>query len=279
MTTQLGLIKADLFIEVQRMSRDTLLLVCRENEGRTAVETHRERLHRRNVADSVEVVSYEHEPVRELREQFIDLDADRAFVVPMWVAHSHETTDAIPSALAYVPGSVQYCEPVGRSPAVTRAIFERATGRVGATGDASLVLVGFGSSGTPYNRQTVEYHAARLRQQSDYGEVLPCYLMQNPAVECVRYNVANERAVAAPLFIEPNAATEEEIPAKLELDRGGIEYADPLGEHPLVTDAIESEVAKQRVLTEADQPGPRSFEAALTSRARAVATDGEGEPL
>jgi len=261
------------------MTRDTLFLVCRGNEDRSAVATHRDRLQRRDVADSVAVVSYEREPVRELRDRFVDVDADRVFAVPMCLAHSRETTEAIPSALSYVSGSVAYCEPVGRSPAVTRAVYERAANRVEATADASLVLVGFGSSGTPYNRQAVEYHAARIREQSAYGEVVPCYLMQNPTVECVRYNVSKERVVAAPLFLAPSAATEEEIPAKLELDRGGIEYAAPLGEHSLVTDAIESEVAKQRVLTDADQAGPQSFEASLTAQSRAVATDGEGRRL
>lgn len=261
------------------MPRDTLLLISRENGGRTVTETHRERLLDRNVADSVEVARYEREPVRELRDRLRALDADRVFATTMRVAHTRETTEAIPSALSHVPGTVTYCEPLGRSPAVTRALVERATARVEAADDASLVLVGFGSSGTPYHRQAVEYHAARLRQQSGYGEVVPCYLMQNPAVECVRYNVTNDRVVAAPLFVEPSAATAEEIPAKLELDRGGIEYADPLGAHPFVTDAIESELAKQRVLSDADQPGPHSFEATLTARSRALATDGRGGPL
>jgi sirohydrochlorin ferrochelatase len=261
------------------MSRDTLLLVCRDHDGRTVTETHRERLRSRNVADEVAVASYEHEPVRELRDELQAIDADRVFAVPMSVAHSQVTTDAIPSALSYVPGTVEYCEPIGRSPAVTRAVFERATARVQAAADASLVLVGFGSSGTPFNRQAVEYHAARIRRQSAFGEVVPCYLMQNPAVECVRYNVTNDRAVATPLFVEPSAATDEEIPAKLELDRGGIEYADPLGDHRLVTDAIESELAKQRVLADADQPAPQSFEATLTAQSQPLATDGEGQPL
>jgi len=261
------------------MPRDTLLLVCRESEGRSAVETHRERLRRRDVADAVEVVRYEHEPVRELRDQLVGLDADRVFAVPMCLAHSRETIEAIPSALSAVAGSVTYCEPVGHSPAITGAILERATNRVAAGANATIVLVGFGSGGTPYNRQAVEYHAARIRHQSDFGEVVPCYLMQNPTVECARYSVSTDRAVAAPLFVEPSAATEEEIPAKLELERGGIEYADPLGDHSLVTDAIVAEVARQRVLTGANNGSPRSFEATLATGAHAVATDGEGEPL
>jgi len=261
------------------MTRDTLLLVCRDAGGPAAVETHRERLQRRTVADSVLVASYGHEPVRELREQLLRIDADRVFAVPMCMAHSRETTAAIPSALSYLDGFVAYCEPVGRSPAITRAVLDRSTAHVEPTPESSLVLVGLGSSGTPYHRQVVEYHAARIRQESDYGEVVTSYLVQNPAVECVRYNVTNDRAVATPLILESSTATEERIPAKLELERGGIEYADPLGAHPLVTDAIESEVAKQRVLANTDQAGPQSFEASLTAGSRALAIDGEGGPL
>lgn len=259
------------------MSRDTLLTICRTPKGRSVAETHGKRLRRRGVVDSVEVLTYEHEPVRELREQLQTIDADRVFAVPLCLAHSRETTEAIPAALSYVPAPVEYCEPVGQSPAVTRAIVSRAIDHVSAADDASLVLVGFGASGTPYHRQTVEYHAERLRRQSEYGEVVSCYLLQNPTVECVRYNVTNDRVVAVPLFVEPSEATTEEIPAKLELDRGGIEYTEPLGSHPLLTDAIESEVAKQRVL--AGNQGPQTFEATLTAKSHALATDGEGEPL
>lgn len=258
------------------MSRDTLLIVCRTPRGRSVAETHGERLRRRDVVDAVEVLRYEREPGRELRDQLRAVDADRTFATALRLAHSRETTDAIPAALSHVPGTVEYCGPVGRSPAITRAALARATDRVPAAADASLVLVGFGASGTPYHRQTVEHHAERVRHLSDYGEVVPCYLLQNPTVECVRYNVTNDRVVAVPLFVEPSDATADEIPAKLELDRGGVAYADPLGAHPLVTDAIESEIAARRVLADGDGQEPRTFEATLTARARAVVADGEG---
>lgn len=260
------------------MPRDTLLLVRRTTDRPSVAATHARRLRSRDVVDDVRVATYEQEPVRELRDELRALDADRAFAVPLCLAHSRETLDAVPAALSAVDAPVHYCEPVGRNPAVTRTIRDRATDHYRAGDDVSLVLVGFGASGTPYHRQAVEYHAARLRGESGFGEVVPCYLLQNPAVECVRYNVANERAVAVPLFVQPSSATDEEIPAKLGVDRGGVAYADPLGEHPLVTDAIEASVASQRVVA-GDARDPHSFEATLTARARALATDGEGEPL
>lgn len=258
------------------MTDDTLLLIGRETpHARDAFETHAQRLRSRDVVDSVRVALYEHEPARELSDLFAEITADTVYALPMFVAHVHDTTSAIPGALSYLSGDVRYCEPIGRSSAITSVLAEQASDCVPASDDTSLLLVGFGSSSAPYQRQTAEYHAARLREWTDYGEVVTCYLLQNPAVECARYNVSNDRVVAVPLFVARNPATEEEIPAKLELDRGGIAYADTLGTRPGLTDAIHAEVETQRVFASA-RASPPSFEASLAADARALATDGRG---
>jgi sirohydrochlorin ferrochelatase len=106
--------------------------------------------------------------------------------------------------------------------------------------------------------------------------VRSCYLLQNPAVECVRYNVETPEAVAVPLFLARNEATDERIPAKLELDRGGIAYADPLGEHPGITDAIHAELERQRVLAGGEESRGSALGTSSMRTRRPVATDGEG---
>ncbi|MFB6220887.1 MAG: CbiX/SirB N-terminal domain-containing protein [Halolamina sp.] len=257
------------------MTHDTLLLIGRASTATTAVlDRQAERLDRRGVVDDVRVATYDAEPVRELKAEFRALAADRVFAVPAVVAHSYETTDAIPAALSYVPGEVCYCEPLGGSPNITDALVERAADHYEPAEDVSLVLVGLGSSSKPFPEQAVEHHAARIRESAAFGEVVSSYLMQNPAVECVRYNVTNERAVAVPVFVTPSTATTERIPAKLELDRGGMAYADVLGDHPEVTDAIHATVERRRVL--ADEGGTHSFEDSLVESSQPVATDGEG---
>lgn len=259
------------------MTSEALLLIGRGGtRTRTVLETQADRLDGRDVADDVHSATYETEPIRELREQLSSIGAERVFAVPMSLAHTYDTTGDLPAALSYIPGDVHYCEPLGRSPAITDVLSRYAADMVTPDADASLVLVGFGSSSKPYHRQTAEYHATRLREQSSYGEVLTCYLLQNPAVECVRYNVSNDRAVAVPLFLSPGEATEERIPEKLELDRGGIEYADPLGEAERVTDAIHAEVEKQRVLSTGGETVQESFEAKLTRNCVPLAADGDG---
>lgn len=255
---------------------DALLLIDRRTDhARDALETHAERLRERNAVETVHTATYRSDPVRDLRDRLLDVDADRVYAVPVRAAHTHETTKDVPAALSYVAGETRYCEPVGHSPAVTDAVTRRAADRLAPGEDRSLVLVGFGNSSQPYQRQVAEYHAARIREESDYGEVRTCYLVQNPTVECVRYNVSSDRAVAVPLFLRRNEATEERIPAKLELDRGGVAYADPVGTHPRVTDAIHAELEKQRVLAEHGD-APASYEASLARDSRPVATDGEG---
>ncbi|WP_137286006.1 CbiX/SirB N-terminal domain-containing protein [Halorussus salinisoli] len=257
------------------MTEEALVLVGTDTpDARDVLRTHANRLRDRPVADSVHTAFYGPEPIRDLREMFESVAADVTYVIPMRAAHTHETTDDVPAALSYVSGDVRYCEPVGRSSATTGVLVERAAARVPSGPDATLVVVAFGSSSLPYQRQTAEYHAARIREQTDYGEVRTAYLVQNPAVECARYNVSNDRAVAVPLFAYRTEATDEGIPAKLELDRGGVEYADPLGAHPRITRAIRAEVEKQRVLATDDAPA--SFEASLAQARRPVATDGHG---
>ncbi|WP_135533739.1 CbiX/SirB N-terminal domain-containing protein [Halostella pelagica] len=253
---------------------DALLLIARDTtQARDVVGTHARRLRESDIADSVRTAYYEHDTVHELADEFTDIEAETVYALPVTIAHTYETTDDIPAALSYCPGEVHYCEPIGRSPGVTGAICDRAATR--SPRADSLVLVGLGNSALPYGRQTVEHHASRLRDRGTYDEVETCYLLQNPAVECVRYNVTGDDAVAVPLFLTGGRATEEEIPRKLELDRGGIAYADVLGTHEGVTDAMRAAVDTQRVMAGGSHPS--SFEATLAMNARPMATDGRGD--
>jgi hypothetical protein len=64
----------------------------------------------------------------------------------------------------------------------------------------------------------------------------------------------------------------------VELERPGLAFADALGTHPGVTDAVLDRLETKRALAESTAE-PRSFEATLTGSSRPLATDGEGRPL
>ncbi|WP_435128705.1 CbiX/SirB N-terminal domain-containing protein [Halobaculum sp. D14] len=258
------------------MTRDALVLLSRDTpHARETLPTHADRLARRGSVDEIHTCYYGHEAQYDLRDQLADVRADRVFAVPMVAAHDRQTTVDVPAALDRIDAAVHYGEPVGRSPAVTAALRDRAE-EASTTEPQALALVALGSSSQPYHRQVAEYHAGRLRGHGAYGEVTTSYVVQNPAVECLRYNVDADRAVVLPLFVVGSQATSDDIPDRLELDRGNLDYAAPLGDHPQLTNAAAAELAKQRVLAE-NGAAADTFEQSLTADAAAVATDGRGD--
>jgi sirohydrochlorin ferrochelatase len=254
------------------MTDETLLLIGRETpHGREVMETHARRLRDRAAVETVRVVTYESDPERELRGAIDTGMADRAFAIPMVAAHTRETETDVPRALRGLDAAVEYVDPVGRSPAVTEELADRARAALAPAGDTSIILAGFGSSSLPYQRRTAEYHAERLLAETDYDEVEPSFLLQNPAMECARYTVSNDRVVAVPLFFAHGPATRERIPEELDIDRGGIAYAEPLGDHPRLTDVLHGALEKRRVLAESSDATP-----AAGTASNPVATDGDG---
>lgn len=256
------------------MTRETLILVGREATS-AVLERHAARLRGRDVVDEVTTATYGTEPAFDLAETFRDHEADRTYVVPTCFAHTYETTEDVPRALSKLSGDVRYCDPVGESPAVTGILRDRAgeAHEGGAGGDAdALLLVALGNSGEDYGREAAEYHAERLR--SDFEEVRTAYLLQSPAVECARYALDHDSAVVVPLFVAECEATRRGIPEKLELDRGGFEYAEPFGSGSQLTEAIHAEVERERAL--ADRDGETAG-TDLVADARPVATDGRGQ--
>jgi len=111
------------------MTTDAILLTGRDaGNAREVYQTHADRLAARTSVDDVAVATYESEPSRELRDELATIDADDVYAIPMTAAHSHDTLQRLPGALAAIPGTVHYTEPIGRSPAVPRcSSTERAT--------------------------------------------------------------------------------------------------------------------------------------------------------
>jgi len=250
------------------MTRETLILVGR-TETTAVARQHAARLRARETADDVVVMTYDEEPARELKTPLSACEDERSYVVPLCFAHTHGTITDVPRALERLDGDVRYCDPIGTSPIVTQAIRDRAA----AASDAdALLLVALGNSSESHAREAATRHAERL--ESSFEEVKTAYLLQSPAVECARYTLAADHAVVCPLFIADCAATTEQIPSRLELGRGGLDYAAPFGDSEVVTEAIRVAVRRERVLAESNA---RTAGNDLLAAARPVATDGRGD--
>jgi sirohydrochlorin ferrochelatase len=235
-------------------SRIIVLVKRQQEQSDKTVETHAERLRDREVAESVVVERYPDATERaDLTVDYSERDTEEVYVVPMVSAQTKGTQQAMTTMAEYIAGSATFCNPVGYSPFVTDIIVDRASEVVEPAADVSLILISLGSSSLPYQRRMLCYHRTRLLEQTAYGEVTISHLLQDPTVECARHNVSNEHTVAVPVFVSSNVTTREEIPQKLGVDSGNIDYTDPLGTHLRLTDAIQAEVAKQRAIR--DQRG------------------------
>ncbi|MDG5775751.1 sirohydrochlorin chelatase [Haloarculaceae archaeon H-GB2-1] len=246
-----------------------LVLVGRSAAGAGDVlATHAARLRERAVADEVTTLQYDHDPVAEIADELAAVEAETVFVSPLVVEREHFPARDVERV---TDRTVHVCEPLGWSPALTDAVLDRADANVSTPAAATLVLVGLGRSSASDRDLAVAYHADRIRERDVYAQVLDGYLLQNPAVECVRYDVATEEVVVVPVFPARCQATEERIPKALGFEPDGI--AAPLGAHPRVTDCIQAELARERVLRE----GSRSVPGGAEGGPR-LAADGLGDP-
>jgi len=242
------------------MINGTLLLVGRYTDGSSqATEVHAERLRDRDIAASVRVARYDRTHAVNgdgAALSGVDPPDDGAvFLLPAVMANTRATGHAVRSIAASLPDPVCVCDPIGRAPVVSRLLLERAESAVEPSAETALVLVGFGSGSPPESRGPLGYHERRLREQSDYGDVQSCYLLQDPAAECVRYNTSGRRMAVVPAFISPGPAIRTEIRAKIRDER--VTYAEPIGTHPLLTDAMHAAVTKRYVLeTRGDDESP-----------------------
>lgn len=260
------------------MTQGTLLLIGRQTtESPQLIHTHAARLRDRNVAETVQVETYDETWDGTAGGTETEHGDEPVLAVPLTVAYTNETRHVVASIARRWGEAVSLCDPIGHSPALTEIIAERADECVTRPEETSLLLVGLGSGSLSDQRRTVEYHEQRLRERTAYDEVRSCYVLQDPVVECARYNVSNEAVVAVPVFVAPSPVTTATIPEKLDTDRGGIDYADPIGTHERLTDAIHAEVARRRALEQASaDSGSDRVNRPPAVRARTVVTDGQG---
>lgn len=249
---------------------DALVLIGRETAGSAAVlETHARRLRDRGVADSVHTVQYDSNPGRSLREAVADLDAAQMYVVP--TALDRSRLDASRIREAADRASIHVCEPVGRSPAVTDVLVERARERADVPSETTVILAGLGRGCDDGTAPAAAYHAERMRESTTFDQVLTCYLVQEPSPECVGLDAVNDEAVVVPLFLADCEATDDRLPDVVDADGLTVAHADPLGTHTRVTDGVAGEVARMRVIAEAADAGAVTADDSPT-----IAADGNG---
>src|SRR5215213_4673283 len=136
--------------------------------------------------------------------------------------------------------------------------------------DATLVLIGHGSTLNADSSAPTHQHADEIKRRNIFGQVLTAFWKEEPAIGAVLRAAYQPRVFCVPLFISEGYFTEEVIPRELGFAPGErtrkvgeqtIHYCGPIGTHDSMT-AVLLARAKEIV---AKYPFPRAPKASETA--------------
>ncbi len=137
--------------------------------------------------------------------------------------------------------------------------------------DATLILIGHGSTLNADSSAPTHQHADELKRRNIFGQVLTAFWKEEPAICAVLRAAYKPRVFCVPLFISEGYFTEEVIPRELGFAPGErvrtageqrIFYCGPIGTHDSMTAVIESR-AKEIVARHPFPRAPKPSETAL----------------
>ena len=106
--------------------------------------------------------------------------------------------------------------------------------------DATLVLIGHGSTKNAQSAAPVYQHAKELRRRKIFHEVKEAFWKIEPKIADVMKTIFTQRIFVAPLFISEGYFTNEAIPRELGLnsENSKLFFCKPVGTHERMTDVI-----------------------------------------
>lgn len=111
--------------------------------------------------------------------------------------------------------------------------------------ETTLIIVGHGSTENPDSSEPTHEHADAIRRHGIFEEVRCAFWKEEPSLREILYGIKSSTVIVVPNFISEGYFTQKVIPRELELTgrvthRGSqtIFYADPVGNHPAMTEAL-----------------------------------------
>ncbi len=106
--------------------------------------------------------------------------------------------------------------------------------------DATLVLIGHGSTKNAQSAAPVYQHAKELRRRKIFHEVKESFWKIEPKIADVMKTIFTQRIFFAPLFISEGYFTNEAVPRELGLaaEHSSLFYCKPVGTHESMTDVV-----------------------------------------
>jgi sirohydrochlorin cobaltochelatase len=111
--------------------------------------------------------------------------------------------------------------------------------------NTTLIIIGHGSTENPDSSEPTYVHADTIRARGIFDEVRSAFWKEEPSLREVLYGIESSTIIVVPNFISEGYFTQKVIPRELGLTgpithRGAqtIYYADPVGSHPSMTQAL-----------------------------------------
>lgn len=101
----------------------------------------------------------------------------------------------------------------------------------------TLLILGHGSHLNPGSSAPIHTHADTLRSQGEFDEVRTAFWKEEPSFREVLRTVEGD-VYAVPFFMAEGYFVDQVIPRELRLPHDRVEYTEPVGTHPSMTDVI-----------------------------------------
>lgn len=197
---------------------------------------HAEEIRRRGLFDEVVCAFWKEEP--SFRQVLDMVESPAVYIVPNFISEGYFTQKIIPreigleGPITHLPSrpglparTLKYCEPVGSHARMTDLLLHRA--REVAPGldprEASLVIVGHGTSLNENSGLAVKEQVVRIQSRRQYAEVLGMFMEEDPFVTDWQKLTASPDVIVVPFFVSDGLHSYQDIPVLL-----GIE-AEPKG--------------------------------------------------
>ena len=131
--------------------------------------------------------------------------------------------------------------------------------------DATLIIVGHGSTKNSQSAASVYQHAAELRRRGIFHSVMEAFWKQEPFIKPTLEKTTTSRVFIVPLFISEGYFTQQAIPSEL-----GLLAQDQTSFAPVLTKAIPGQTSSQTIYYTAPVGTHPSMTNALIARARDI---------
>jgi sirohydrochlorin cobaltochelatase len=193
---------------------------------------HADELKRRGHFGEVVCAFWKEEP--SYRQVLDMVESPDIYIVPNFISEGYFTQKIIPRELG-LDGSVtllpprrpglpartlKYCEPVGNHPFMTNLLLHRAAEVAPGVdpGQASLVIVGHGTSLNENSGLAVKEQVARIQACARYAEVLGMFMEEDPFVTDWQKQTVSRDVIVVPFFVSDGLHSYQDIPVLLGIE-------------------------------------------------------------